>query len=299
MIKLYFFPRISKQWEPRFKGNTNFSFEPHFFFLPSVSFLPLIIISFFFFSSNLSPFHYSLTLLNRSPLREISNSKNSLYNKFLFRFLIPIFAPYDFPSPIYHFNRSISLPILPSTSKSPHTKHFDARANSQARSFIPPPLEKKILAREYNRDSQRIHLQFPLWRGPLAGESGFSIKRAGAQCVDGYCTYTTRPLVRSQAVDGRGGGEWKGVYRGGGGARERKGGQSRTEKYSIYWISTWATITSVSFDLSIAGPRFDGKRMISWGREERERKEWQVSMDVSWAWLIRDDNRLLSKQRRR
>lgn len=137
MIKLYFFPRISKQWEPRFKGNTNFSFETHFFFLPSVSFLPLIIISFFFFSSNLSPFHYSLTLLNRSPLREISNSKNSLYNKFLFRFLIPIFAPYDFPSPIYHFNRSISLPILPSTSKSPHTKHFDARANSQARSFTP------------------------------------------------------------------------------------------------------------------------------------------------------------------
>ena len=161
MIKLYFFPRISKQWEPRFKGNTNFSFEPHFFFSPSVSFLPLIIISFFFFSSNLSPFHYSLTLLNRSPLREISNSKNSLYNKFLFRFLIPIFAPYDFPSPIYHFNRSISLPILPSTSKSPHTKHFDARANSQ------------------DRGSQRIHLQFPLWRGPLAGESGFSIKRAG------------------------------------------------------------------------------------------------------------------------
>lgn len=137
---------------------------------------------------------------------------------------------------------------------------------------------------------------------PTRGRKRFFNKagrRLGAQCVDGYCTYTTRPLVRSQAVDGRGGGEWKGVYRGGGGARERKGGQSRTEKYSIYWISTWATITSVSFDLSIAGPRFDGKRMISWGREERKRKEWQVSMDVSWAWLIRDDNRLLSKQRRR
>lgn len=69
---------------------------------------------------------------------------------------------------------------------------------------------------------------------PTRGRKRFFNKagrRLGAQCVDGYCTYTTRPLVRSQAVDGRGGGEWKGEEA----ARERERA-GRVERRSTRYI---------------------------------------------------------------